>query len=67
MVIEKKDNQIIFRLPADIGVENLQKIKNLIEYKILIGKSKAKPEEIENLSEEMKKKWWDENKFRFNK
>jgi hypothetical protein len=65
MVIERKDNEIIFRLPADIDTTGFQRIVNYLKYKEAIRKSVATEEQANKLADESKKRWWAENKGKF--
>jgi hypothetical protein len=65
MVIERKNNEIILHLPADIDTFGLQRIVDYLKYKEAIRKSKATEEQANNLANESKKRWWIENKHRF--
>jgi len=65
MVIERTKNEVLFRLPATIDTESLQKIINYLKYKEAIKESKATEEEVNTLADESKKNWWKENKNRF--
>lgn len=65
MVIERTNNEIIFRLPGDIDVFGLQRIIDYLKYKEAIRESKATEEDANNLANESKKRWWSENKHRF--
>jgi hypothetical protein len=65
MVIERTNNEIIFRLPADIDTTGLQRIVNYLKYKEAIRKSQGTEEQANKLADESKKRWWTENKERF--
>jgi predicted trehalose synthase len=65
MVIEKLNNEIIFRLPVDIDTAGLQRIVNYLKYKEAIRNSKGTEQQANKLADESKKAWWAENKARF--
>jgi len=65
MVIERKNNEIIFRLPADIDTAGLERIINYLKYKEAIRKSAGTEEQASKLANESKKRWWAENKTKF--
>jgi len=67
MVIERTDNEVIFRLPADIDTVGFQRIINYLKYKEAIRQSEATEEHANELANESKKRWWAENKRRFAK
>jgi hypothetical protein len=65
MVIEKTNDEIILRLPADIDTNGFQRIVNYLKYKEAIRKSQGTEEQANKLAEESKKRWWAENKGKF--
>ncbi len=65
MVIERTDNEIVFRLPADIDTSGFERIVNYLKYKEAIRKSEGTEEQANELADESKKRWWAENKQRF--
>lgn len=65
MVIEKTNNEILLRLPANMDVEVLQKIVNFLKYKEAVKNSQATEKETNSLAEESKRNWWNENKAKY--
>ena len=65
MNIERINNEIIFRLPADTDTLCLQRIIDYLKYKEATKDSKATEEEANQLADESKKSWWKQNKERF--
>jgi hypothetical protein len=65
MVIEKTNNEILLRLPANMDLEVLQKIVNFLKYKEAVKNSQATELETNKLAEESKKNWWKENKAKY--
>ncbi|WP_448699475.1 hypothetical protein ACFGVR_20890 [Mucilaginibacter sp. AW1-3] len=65
MVIERTNNEIIFRLPSDIDTSGFERIVNYLKYKEAIRNSEATEEQANELADESKKNWWAENKHRF--
>ena len=65
MLIEKTNNEIIFRLPADIDTSGFERIINYLKYKEAIRKSAGTEEQANKLANESKKRWWAENKEKF--
>lgn len=65
MTIERGKNEMIIRIPDNLQFEFLQDIIDYITVKSIIAKSQAKEEDIEDLSEEIKSKWWEKNKKKF--
>lgn len=67
MIIERKNNEILVRLPADIDTMGLQRIINYLKFKEATKNSTATEEQANKLADESKKNWWAENKHRFMK
>jgi predicted trehalose synthase len=65
MVIERTNDEIIFRLPVNMDIAGLQRIVNYLKYKETIVKSEGTEEQANQLADESKKRWWAENKNRF--
>ena len=65
MNIERVNNEIVFRLPADTDTLGLQRIINYLRYKESTKNSVATEDEANRLADESKKNWWKENKDRF--
>jgi len=65
MIIERRDNEIILRLSADIGTLELQRIIDYFKYREAVKGSKATAEDAERLAGESKARWWKENRHRF--
>lgn len=65
MVIERTNTEIIFRLPPDIDTSGLQRILNYLKFKEAVKDSQALDDEANDLANESKKRWWEENRHRF--
>jgi hypothetical protein len=65
MVIERTDNEIIVRIPSYVGVENVQRFLDLLQWNEATAKSQATQEEIDEIAREAKKGWWEANRDRF--
>ena len=65
MIIERTEDEVIFRLPADIDISSLQRILDYLKYKEAISKSQGTEEQAQELARESKARWWEENKERF--
>lgn len=65
MIIERTENEIIIRLPANVDVSGLQQLIDYLTYKDATASSKAKQEDIDKLADEVKKGWWAKNRNRF--
>ncbi len=65
MQIERKDNEILIRIPTGTDLVGLQRILDYIKFREIASKSKATQEQIDQLANESKKDWWSKNKSRF--
>ena len=65
MVIERTNNEIVIRIPSFVKTEGLQQIIDYLTYNEATSKSKATQTDIDELSKEIKKGWWKNNKSRF--
>lgn len=65
MKVERVNNEIIFRLPGDINIEELQEMSDWFEYIEVTRKSKAKQEDVDKLVKKIKKGRWDKRKSTF--
>ena len=66
MIIERTKNEIIFRLPATINIDDLQDMADMLEYKEIAKKSKATQEAVDDLVKTIKKGRWAETKSKLN-
>lgn len=62
MIIERTEDEVIFRLPADTDISSLQRILDYLKYKEAISKSQGTEEQAQELGKELKKNWWEEHK-----
>ncbi|MEQ8811254.1 MAG: hypothetical protein RIE59_19440 [Imperialibacter sp.] len=62
MIIERKDNEIIFRLPGDTDIDDLQAVIDWLKFREIASKSKATQEQIDELAREAKKGAWERTK-----
>ena len=62
MIIERTDDEIIFRIPADINIDFLQAMSDLLVYKELTKNIKVKQSEVDNLVRGIKIGRWDKRK-----
>ncbi|MEQ9297792.1 MAG: hypothetical protein RIF33_04470 [Cyclobacteriaceae bacterium] len=65
MIIERTDKEVIFRLPADMNLEALQRVFDYLRFKELTKDSVATEEDANSLADESKQVWWAKNKSRF--
>ncbi len=62
MIIERINNEIIYRLPGDMNVDDLQDMTDFFEFKEIAKKSKAKQKDVDKLVKSIKKGRWDKTK-----
>ncbi len=55
MIIERTESEVIFRLPADTDIDDLQAIADLLTYKEITKKFKVSQKEVDDLVKEIKK------------
>ena len=63
--VERTDSEIIIRLPADLAIDDIQRLLDYISYKQSIKDSQATQDQIDELAREVNKDWWERNKDRF--
>ncbi len=62
MIIERTPNEIIFRFPRSMNLDDLQDLTDLFEYKELTKKSKTSQKDVDNLVKSIKKGRWERTK-----
>lgn len=62
MIIERTNNEIIFRLPGDINLDDLQDMADFFEYLEIARKSKAKQNDVDTLVKSIKKGRWEKTR-----
>jgi hypothetical protein len=62
MIIERTKDEFIIRLPGDIDIDELQDMKDWLEYTEVTRKSKARPKDVDKLVKEIKKERWEKRK-----
>lgn len=67
MIIERINNEIIFRLPGDMNVDDLQDMTDFFEFIEIANKSKAKQKDVDKLVKSIKKGRWDKTKNKISK
>ena len=65
MTIERANNEIIIRIPDIVDPDKLQRLINYLIYQEATSKSEAIQEDVDQLSSEVNKNWWEKNKGRF--
>ncbi|MDT3738987.1 MAG: hypothetical protein RO257_05735 [Candidatus Kapabacteria bacterium] len=62
MVIERTENELVFKMPYSSNIDELQDLEDLFQYFQITQKSKATQEDVDNLVEEIKKGRWNRTK-----
>ncbi len=65
MLIERTSSEVIIRLPASVEATGLQRLIDYLTYKEAVSASKATQDQVDQLSDDVKKGWWKKNKKRF--
>lgn len=65
MTIQRQNGEIIIRLSDNIDLKSLQRLVDYIKYNETTINSIAEQNEIDKLSSEINKDWWQANKDRF--
>lgn len=65
MDIQRTENEILLKLPANVDTLGLQKMIDYLKFKEATADSNADQNEIGKLAKESKESWWKENKDRF--
>lgn len=64
MIIERTKDEVIFRLPGNINVDDLQDLADLFEFKEISKKSKATQQDVDDLVKTIKKGRWAKTKVK---
>ncbi len=59
MIIEQTPNEIIFRFPNNMNLDDLQDLTDLFEYKSLTKNTSTSQDEVDKLVKTIKKGRWD--------
>ena len=62
MIIERTPNEIIFRFPRNMKLDDLQDLTDLFEYKELTKKSNTSQKDVDDLVKTIKKGRWERTK-----
>lgn len=65
MTIERLEGEIIIKIPDSVDIDSLQRLLNYLSYTTATANSKTeRQDEVDQLSREANKSWWEENKGR---
>ncbi len=62
MMIERENNEVVFRVSGVIDVDDLQDIADFLEFKEIARNSKAVQEDVDELAKTVKKGRWGETR-----
>jgi hypothetical protein len=62
MMIERTQNEIIFRFPISMDLDDLQDLTDFFEYRELARKSKATQKDVDGLVKAVKKGRWEKTR-----
>jgi hypothetical protein len=65
MVVERTHEEVVIRVPASVGFENIQRMVDWLNYKEATAHSQAKQEDVNKIARDSKKGWWNANRSRF--
>lgn len=65
MIIERKKNELVIRLPNNMDAKDIQDFLNYLEYKEATSKSKARQQDINDIAKEAKKGLWTKNRDKY--
>ncbi len=60
MMIERENNEVVFRVSGNIDIDDLQDIADFLEFKEIARNSKAVQEDVDELVKTVKKGRWEE-------
>ncbi len=58
MTIERTEDEIIIRIPANIDIDDIQDMVDLIKNREIVSKSKATQQQIDELSKDVNRSIW---------
>lgn len=66
MIIERTSKEVIFRLPGNVSIDELQDLTDLFEFREIANKSKATQKQVDSLVKSIKKGRWERTKQQLN-
>lgn len=67
MTIQRTDTEVIITLPANVNIDGIQRLVDLLTYREISAKSQVPQEQVDQLASEINKSWWAQNAHRFSK
>jgi hypothetical protein len=65
MIIERKNKEILIRIPDTVDLEGAQRIIDYIRYQEVTSTSRAKQADIDLIADDINSEWWKNNKDTF--
>lgn len=65
MTVERKNNEVIIKLPATVDIQELQEVLNYARYKEISAGFSIPQHDVDKLADEINRDWWEKNKHRF--
>lgn len=62
MIVERKKDEVVFRVSGNFSLEFLQDLTDFFEFKEISRKSKATQKEVDALAKEVKKGRWNKTR-----
>jgi len=64
MIIERTKKEVIIRLLPSVDTDELQELANFFRYKEITSKYVTRQDDVDELSSDINKKWYKENRDR---
>ncbi|MEM1321963.1 MAG: hypothetical protein AAGG75_17005, partial [Bacteroidota bacterium] len=61
---QRQGGEIIIRIPDNVDIQSLQRLIDYLKYNDVSSKSNATQDDVDQLSSQVNKNWWKENKGR---
>lgn len=62
MKVTRENNEIIISIPDNlVEIDEIQNFLDYLRFREITSRSKAKPEDVENLASEIDESWWRDN------
>ncbi len=62
MIVERTSNEFIIRFPISTGIKNIQDLIDYLRYKEITSSYETDQADVDKLSREINKNWWERNK-----
>lgn len=62
MIIERTEEEVIFKFPSDLNLDDLQDLADLFNFREVAKKSKATQQDVNQLVKNIKKGRWEKTK-----